>query len=161
YLRMVSDSDLPTTPSEVVDGFPIVHRRLVDLLGVRYLLAPRDDVPLEPKWHVAFEDPVRRLAYHYNYPHHGMEFLSPYTVYENQTVMPRAFMVPTATPMPAGGEKEALLATDFRKTVLVEDGDPANYPAGPEGSFRPAHIVEYRPNTVKIEVDGDSPGWLV
>lgn len=161
YLRMVSDSDLPTTPSEVVDGFAIAHRSLLDLLGVRYLLAPRDDLPPGPNWHVAFEDHVRRLAYHYNYPHHGMEFLSPYTVYENETVMLRAFVVPTATPMPAGREKEALLATDFHKTVLVEQCDPSRYPAGSEGSFHTACIVEYQPNTVKIEVNGDAPGWLV
>jgi hypothetical protein len=161
YLRMVSDSELPTTPSEVVDGFPIVNRRLLDLLGVRYLLAPSDDVPPEADWHVAFDDPRPFVTYNYNYPHHGMEILSPYTVYENDAVMPRAFVVPTALPMPAGREKEAMLSTDFRKTVLVEGCDPADCAAGSEGSFRAARIVEYQPNCVKIEVEGDSPGWLM
>jgi hypothetical protein len=161
YLRMISDTTVPTIPGEVVDGFPIAHRPLLNLLGIRYLLTPSDGLPPGLGWRIAFEDPETPLVFNYSYPQQGMHILPAYTVYENEEVLPRAFVVPTATPMPIGREKEAMLTTDFRKTVLAEGCDPAKYPSGPDGNFRPARVLEYQPNTVKIEVDGDNPGWLV
>src|SRR5262249_30390354 len=91
----------------------------------------------------------------------GMIPLPPYTVYENTRVMPRAFVVPRAAPMPPGRVREALLATDFRTTVLVRGADPATLAGGPAGDFRAARVMAYRPNRVAVEVDGDAPGWLV
>jgi len=159
YLQMVSGAKSPSAPCEVVNGFPITNRRLLDLLGVRYLLAPSDRPPADEAWQVAFDDPEEAVSF--NYPHHGMHILPPYTVYENREVMPRAFVVPTAAPLPSGGEEEAMLATDFTKTVLVEGCDPACYPTGSGESFRPARILEYLPNSVRIAVSGNEPGWLV
>lgn len=159
YLRILSDSEAPTVPLEIVDGFPVTHRRLLDLLGVRYLLQPWDRPPDGPGWRVACADPTAPVCF--QYPYQGMHTLPPYTVYENELVMPRAFVVPRAALMPEGREAEALRATDFRRTVLVEGCDPAEFDAGPADSFRAACITAYEPNEVRIEVDGDSPGWLV
>ena len=72
--------------------------------------------------------------------------------------MPRAFIVPQAASMPAG---RALLATDFQETALVEGCDPYAWDAGPPGSFRAARLAEYQPNQVRLEVAGESAGWLV
>jgi hypothetical protein len=159
YLRFISGTDAPAAPHEIVPAFPITNRRLLDLLGVRYLLQPADEPPQGPAWRNALDDATGRASY--NYPYGGMHVLPPYTVYENDDVLPRAFTVPRADAMPEGHEREALLSTDFRKTVLVEGCDPADYAAGPEDGYSEARIVEYRPNQVRIAVDGDSPGWLV
>jgi hypothetical protein len=60
-----------------------------------------------------------------------------------------------------GKEREAMQATDFHETVLVEGCDPAARESGPPGGFRAARIAEYQPNQICIEVEGDSAGWLV
>jgi hypothetical protein len=159
YLRFVSGTDAPEMPHEIVRTFPLTNRRLLDLLGVRYLLQPSEEPPGDPAWHAVFREAAGHASF--NYPFAGMHVLPPYTVYENQQVMPRAFVVPHAEAMPAGREREALLATDFRDTVLVEGCDPALYPTGDYSEFREARIVEYLPNQVRIEVEGETPGWLV
>ncbi len=158
YLRILSGTNLPSAPFEVVDGFPLTNRRLLDLLGVRYLLQPTEQPPPGEAWHVVLQDPEKPVSF--NYPFHGMHVLPPYTVYENDQVMPRAFVVPRATPLPAGREREMLLATDFRSTVLVEGCDPADFPTG-SGRLREARITRYEPNQVTVEVEGSQPGWLV
>jgi hypothetical protein len=159
YLRMVSGTDRPSAPCEVVEDFPLTNRPLLDLLGVRYLLQPRDRPPKGEGWNIALEDPKPIVSY--NYPHDGMHRLPPYTVYENESVLPRAFVVPRAQPLTQGRERSELLATDFRDTVLVEDCELAAFPSGPPDSFHDAVITEYLPNRVRIQVTGDVPGWLV
>jgi hypothetical protein len=159
YLRMVSGCSVPTAPCEVVDGFPLANRSLLDLLGVRYLLWPQPNAPECGPWRAVFQDTQPEQTY--NYPHSGMHTLPLYTVYENDQAFPRAFVVPRAAPMPAGREREAMLAADVRKTVLVEGCDPADFEMGPEENYREARITEYQPNQVKVEVEGKNAGWLV
>src|SRR5262249_43504848 len=89
YLRFVSGTAAPAMPHEIAHAFPLTNRRLTDLLGVRYLLPPADEPPEDPAWRVAFQDAAGHPSF--NYPHGGMHLLPPYTVYENQQVMPRAF----------------------------------------------------------------------
>jgi hypothetical protein len=161
YLRILSGSDKPTAPCEDVEEFPLTNRRLLDLLGVRYLLLPITRPLQACGWRVAFRESRRLLSFHYTNALGGMQYMPPYTVYENEQVMPRAFVVPRARAMPNGQEPAALLATDFRQTVLVEGCDPAAFPAGSPNGFRPGRITAYKPNRVQIEVDGDQPGWLV
>jgi hypothetical protein len=159
YLRFISGTDEPRAPHELVHDFPLTHRPLLDLLGVRYLLVPTDKLPEGPAWRLVFQDSAEQVAY--NYPRRGIEALPPYSVYENEQVMPRAFVAPRAAAMPVGQEREAMQATDFHETVLVEGCDPAAWDSGPPGTFRTACIVEYWPNQVCIEVEGGSAGWLV
>jgi hypothetical protein len=159
YLRFVSGTDQPRAPHEVVHEFPLTHRSLLDLLGVRYLLTPTDKPPEGRAWRLAFQDSAEQVSY--NYTARGIEALPPYMVYENEQVMPRAFVVPRAAAMPWGEEREAMQATNFYETVLVEGCDPAAWESGATGSFRAARIMEYRPNQICIEVEGDSAGWLV
>jgi hypothetical protein len=161
YLRILSGTSLPTAPSEDVDGFPLTNRRLFDLLGVRYLLQPAACPPGGPAWRLAFRGCEHLLSFNYTVFLGGMQRTPPYSVYENEQVMPRAFVAPQALTMPKGREREALLATDFRQTVLVEGCDPADFAAGPADGFRKGRITEYQPNRVRIEVDGEHPGWLV
>ena len=84
--------------------------------------------------------------------------LPPQVVYELGTAFPRAFVVPEAVAMPAANELAALTANDFRRTVLLTTPDPL-----PPASSRvpTARVVEYRPNRVVVELDGDGTGFLV
>jgi uncharacterized membrane protein YfhO len=51
--------------------------------------------------------------------------------------------------------------TDFRQKVLLEEWQPPPDSVSPRGAFRPAQVVEYQPNRVVVEVDGETPGFLV
>jgi hypothetical protein len=90
----------------------------------------------------------------------GLKPLPPYVVFENRQVLPRAFVVPRAEPLPERGILPKLKATDFRGMVLLEDFEPRESLASDDGS-RDAKIVRYLPNRVEVEVAGDSPGFLV
>jgi hypothetical protein len=168
YLQFIGDTDGPLRPLggrltfPVIGSFPVVNGSLLDLLGVRYLVQPAAE-PL-PKgangsaWPAVEQDPAPRV---YNFIVGGVRDLAPYTVYENEQVLPRAFIVPEAAPLPPRNQVlPALRATAFRHTVLLEDfiavGDNA-----PAGEFRPAAIRTYEPNRVVIEVNGGTPGYLV
>src|SRR5437763_12912038 len=105
---------------------PVRNKRLVDLLGVRYLLQPRDPAD-QPEGHVAAAAPAwRRVledddARAYDFTLGGVLPLPPYELWENPDVLPRAFVVPHAVPLPdPPGLLDALKATDFKQTVLLE-----------------------------------------
>jgi hypothetical protein len=168
YLQFITDRDKQLHPLDpdspltfpVISDFPIHNKPLLDLLGVRYLLQ-QTDRPLEDSdgWRRVDED-IDPVAY--NFIQGGVRRLPPYTVYESDTVYPRAFVVPHAALLPAQeGVLPALKATDFRKTVLLEGYNGALTTAGEEGPFRPAVLAEYRPNRVVVKVDDGPAGNLV
>jgi hypothetical protein len=175
YLQFITDDDRPMRPRQGPFGFPILanfrleNKSLLDLLGVRYLLQPtrpprkwlqgQGEVGEDPAWRSVFEDPAPRA---YLVILGGVQELPPFTVYENQTVLPRAFVVPRAKPLP-GRDKvlAALKSTDFRHEVLLEGAVAEEAPTSAEGSFRPAVLREYLPNRVVVEVAGGAPGYLV
>lgn len=172
YLQFITDNDRPLRPFSgdltfpVIGNFPIKNKSLLDLLGVRYLLQP-DDVKFLPRGEMfAGDNPEWQAVAHdvapaaYSFVAGGVWLLSAYTVYENGTALPRAFVVSHAAPLPEPKQVLATLrATDFRQTVLLEDFEPAR--SDTVGTFRPARIVSYQPNHVEIEVDGDTSGYLV
>ena len=111
YLQFVGDDPEPMQPFKGSFGYPVFKRipvrnkRLVDLLGVRYLLQPRDedDQPeghvsaAEPGWRLVMEDDHARA---YDFSLGGVRPLPPYEVWENPEVLPRAFVVPRPAPLP-------------------------------------------------------------
>ncbi len=178
YLEFITDSDEPLRPldrmftSPLLGTFPIRNQSLADLLGIRYLLQPAN-LPLEDtvpdrlsrqSWKKVDEDPNPKgfnfVSSSPDAQDCGLKLLPPYTVFANRHVMPRAFVVPRAEPLPDRGILEKLKATDFRSMVLLEDFEP-NFAEAPGGSYRPAKILQYLPNRVEIEVTGESPGFLV
>ena len=175
YLQFVADDPEPMRPFEGAFGFPILKRvpvrnkRLVDLLGVRYLLQPRDpnDQPQLPYRHVAATDPPwRRIqedddARAYNFSRGGILSLPPYELWENPDVFPRAFVVPEAKPLPERPDTlDALKRTDFRQTVLLEEWRDEFADRPMEGAYRAADVLDYRPNRIVLREDGPV-GWLV
>jgi hypothetical protein len=172
YLQLIADEDKPLPPLSppytlpVIDDFPVKNRPLLDLLGVRYVTRPDTPegekaewrLPDPDSWQPVCTDP-RPTAYLFNAG--GLREMPPYTVLENRRVMPRAFVVGEARPLPERPRTlDAMKTTDFRRTVLLEDWDPAA--GGPEGAdeFREASVKEYTPNRVVVETEGRG-GWLV
>ena len=172
YLQFVADDPDPMRPFEGAFGFPIFTRipvrdkRLVDLLGVRYLLQPKDPddqpdghVPARPpEWRRVMEDDHAEA---YDFTLGGVRPLPPYEVWENPDAFPRAFVVPGAKPLPERSQVlDALKHTDFRQTVLLEGwrDEFADRPA--EGTYRAADVLDYRPNRIVLREDGPA-GWLV
>jgi hypothetical protein len=91
----------------------------------------------------------------------GYFALPAYTVYENTAVLPRAFLVSAAEPLPERAQVfHTLMTTDFRRRVLLEGWSPATH-ASSSTPLRPATIREYQPNRVVIDVDGEAAGFLV
>ncbi|CAN5814347.1 hypothetical protein BH23PLA1_BH23PLA1_29270 [soil metagenome] len=167
YAQFISNVDETPMPAHGIGNIPIRNKSLLDLLGVRYLLQPSDlrlslggeDVVDDPRWRKVFEDPHPRA---YLFVAGGIQDLPPYTVYENQEVFPRAFVVPEAAPLPERSRVlQALKTTDFRRRVLLEGEGFEPRTESPDKEFRPATIRVYQPNRVIINVDGNGPGYLV
>jgi hypothetical protein len=160
YLQFIGGVDEPIRPIEspltnpYIGDFPVKNRSLLDLLGTRYLLQPSAG-PIDEDWHAVLVDSCPRAYDHYD---GGVQELPPYTVYENRHVLPRAFVVPEAAPLP-DQPLQTLAATDFRRRVLLEDFVPPG--REPEGDFRPATIRAYRPNQVLVTVEDGPAGYLV
>jgi hypothetical protein len=163
FLQFIGDADEPLRALDnplvypAIPDFPVRNARLLDLLGVRYLLQPNSASPVPGSWCARFEDADPRA---YDCAAGGVQPTGPYTVYENANVLPRAFVVPEAAPLPERPQVlEALTHTDFRQQVLLEGGaEPA---ATFAGAFRPAHIRDYQPNRIAVEVPDGAGGYLV
>jgi hypothetical protein len=164
YLQFITGEDRPLRPLDggltfpVISNFYIKNRSLLDLLGTRYLVAPLDDAREKDGWQRRYDDehPVC-----YDFIAGGLRELPHYAVYENSRVLPRAFVVPHAAPLPARPEVlAALTSTDFRDTVLLEGYEPAAEDPS-AGTVRSAVIADYRPNRVTVRVNGNAPGYLV
>jgi hypothetical protein len=161
YLQFVGGVDEPIRPIEspltnpYISDFAIKNRSLLDLLGTRYLLQPSAGPVDREDWDAVLVDPCPRA---YDCSGGGMQELPSYTVYENRHVLPRAFVVPQAAPLP-DRPLQTLAATDFRRRVLLEESAPLD--GEPGGDFRPATIRAYQPNRVMVKVDEGPPGYLV
>src|SRR5262249_44174324 len=110
-------------------------------------------------WARAMEDPAPRtfnfISVHPSGHDCGVQKLPPYTVYENRGVLPRAFVVPEAAPLPDRPDVlAALKTTDFRRRVLLESYRGTGATPASAGSFRPATIREYTPNQITLELGG-------
>jgi hypothetical protein len=116
---------------------------LLDLFNVKYVLTDRE---LAGKWKPVYRDPD------------GM------AVYENQAVMPRAFVVYGAETVAGADESLARLtggAFDYRTTVLLE-GDGVSS-ARSDAPFDPnaAVITRYEPERVEVAARAAGDGFLV
>jgi hypothetical protein len=159
YLHFISDVDDEAPPHRAVPNFPIRNKALLDLLGVRYLVQPEGVPPETGGWKPVATDGG---ACAFCFVPGGMRRLPAYRVYENDEVLPRAFVVHEAGALPERARAlAALKGTDFRHKVLLDGVSPAEVGGSPGGEPRPATICEYRPNRVVVDVESDAPGYLV
>jgi hypothetical protein len=172
YLQFIAGADEPLTPLDgpltfpVIGNFPIRNKPLLDLLGTGYVLQPTAFADLDSDWRL--DEPGWRpvgadgAAVGYDFTSDGLRPLPPYTVYENTSAFPRAFVVPEARPLPERSRVlEALTTTDLRKCVLLEGWDGSARPDGSAAAFRPAGVIESRPNRVTVHVGEGPAGFLV
>jgi hypothetical protein len=174
YLQFIGDEDRPLVPLRDTLTYPVMgdlpairNKTLADLLGVRYLLQP-SEWPVEgPGWRRYAEDSSPTVP---GFLPEGQQKLPPYTVWENTTALPKAFVVTEAMALPADRPEalRALKATDFRRRVLLEGiSADANPPTTteesetPSSTLRPVAICDYRPNRIALSVSDGSAGYLV
>ncbi len=124
---------------EVAATFATLDNPLLDLLNVKYILT--EAVIPNPSWRRIYFDGTIR-------------------VYENQEVMPRAFIVPAAQVVPVA--EQPLLESDLRDLVFIEEppaAENALTPASPQ--LKEARISRYTANDVFVDVNLSDRGWLV
>jgi hypothetical protein len=162
YLQFIGDSDAPLDPLvnpltfPVLGNFPVKNRPLLDLLGTRYLLQPADTPPEGEGWERVLDDPDP-VAFDFQ---GGVRRLPPFAVYRNTTAFPRAFVVGRAEPLPPRDRVlAALRSADLRRTVFLDDWHGTT--EEPTSDLRPAEVVEYRPNRVRVQTGPGPAGYLV
>ena len=133
----------------------MVQKPLLDALGVRYAVvagSPRVDPPgwqrldtgRVPEEFTLRRRPTRDLAY---------------TIYENPSALPRAFVLGSAVPFGSPEQTvEQLSQLDPRRFLLV---DRDLLPPGPRQSFQAARIIAYTARRVTVEAELELPGYLV
>jgi hypothetical protein len=166
YLQFIAGSDAPLQAQSgpltypVLGDFPIVYKKLLDLLNVRYLVSPSELVPEHPsQWRAVKEDAQPQA---FDFIAGGLRELPAYTVWENRTVLPRVFVVFRSSSLPQDREVlPRLLATDFRKEVLLENDELSTKTAMQEETERHAVVRRNEPNRVVVDVEPGPSGWLV
>ncbi len=115
---------------------------LLDLLGVRYLIT-EGEIP-NPDYELVYEGEVR--------------------IYENTDALPRAFALPRAEVVSQADLPTRLRSFDPRHVLLLDEelgmSGEAQHPSG-NWPLQPATVVTYAPNTVFVDVEMPSPGWLL
>lgn len=130
---------------------------LVDLLNIRYIIAPR---PLMPHWVERFspQPPGPRNPLH---ARHEPVWDPQLRVYENPRALPRAFVLFDAEVHTDDAAHARALATlDPRKKVLL-DRVPEPAPVGDGRPLVPARYLEAEYDRLRIEASADAPGVLV
>lgn len=137
-----------------------LNQQLLDLMSVRYATQLRDpDSPAEEidGWRRIRSSQVvgsvvgRRAE--------GRRLFYTYDLLENDSALPRAFVVGNVRELSGFGEfRDAIDEVDFRSEVVLKKDV---LPTGPRTAFRPARIFVDGPNHLEIEAELDAPGYLV
>lgn len=152
YNRFLAAASDPgwTSPHPLTWVFSSFESRLVDLLNVRYIMSARELT--HPKLALAWQRGEVRL-------------------YENTTVLPRAFLVYETRVLPdRRALEDALRAPDFDPgtTALLEEGPRLTGPIDPDATVRVAAyeaervVLDVRSRHAALLVLADAwfPGWL-
>lgn len=121
------------------DVYAALDNPLLDLLNVKYIITEHA-IP-NPGWQEIYQDDAVR-------------------VYENQEVLPRAFIAAEARVAPIAAQP--LTDVDLRQVLFIEEtpAEPnALIPASPQ--LRQANISRYTANEVFVDVNLSDRGWLV
>lgn len=113
---------------------------MADLLGVRY----------------HYTDPLHQLPRSLGRPIHGGDL----NVYQNDTALPRCFLVPTArVEKDPRRVLQAMLADDFdpRRAVYLEEEAPSTDAAATGRTLD----MDYQPNRVRLTVEASRACWMV
>lgn len=109
---------------------------LLDLLNVKYVVTLQEIA--SPKYTLVYDGEVR--------------------IYENSGHMPRAFALPASSVVYTEDVGQAIQKYDPRHYVIL-DGDAQTEPVA--GIAGPATVAKYSHNEVFVDVDLDTPGYLI
>ena len=168
YIQFISDRDEPVPSGNGIPNFPMVNKSLLDLLAVRYLVQPSDlpamagepaDVAQDPRWQAIAVDLRPRLT-----------CSSPGG--DNNCRRSRCTRIGTRFPKPSWfpgpnrflsgvaccprSSKPTCARSRFLRTLSRRAVSQT-----PRGGSGCETISTYEPNHVVVEVDCDSPGYLV
>ncbi|MGD9101824.1 MAG: oligosaccharide flippase family protein, partial [Anaerolineae bacterium] len=120
---------------------------LLDMLNVKYVLA-RQPLDTSPKYRLVYPDAPREQTLR---------------VYENLGAMPRAYHMAYACTTASDDPLTAMQKVDPRQTVIVHPQDlpQALAAEGERCPPGPAQVTSYRPNEVFVDVEVETPSWLV
>jgi O-antigen/teichoic acid export membrane protein len=125
------------------ETYAILDNPLLDLLNVKYILTEHY-IP-NPKWQEIYRDEAMG-------------------VYENRSVMARAFIAAEARVAP--DEEQPLLETDLRRVVFLEETPVEEHAltpslGGAHLQLAEARISRYTANDVFVDINLSDRGWLV
>ena len=148
-----TQSELPYNRISPFTSYSSLDSPLVDLLNLKYVVT-EEEIPL-PKYKIVFEDQNVK-------------------VYENLGNVPRAFTLPSTSTFvvsDANAVGDAILQYDPRFYTIIEESSegwigPGEKQWSGSGAPEPAQlqgqsIISYTPNEVIIDVDIDTPSWLI
>ncbi|MCS6773798.1 MAG: oligosaccharide flippase family protein [Thermoflexales bacterium] len=116
---------------------------LLDLLGVRYVVAEASTPIDNPAYEKVFDD--------------GSTL-----IYRNTRALPRAFLLPLTSTVRADSFAEAIQRYDLRQFVLVAPEDWSGAAPAQPAQPQPASVTAYRNNEVWVDAPvGSNPSWLV
>ncbi len=162
-LLMAQLQETHESPFEPMDFFPTdvrhLNRKLLDLLAVRHAIQLREpgrtaDVP--EGWRRVHSgqivESVRRSG-----SSDGLYYS--YDLLENETALPRAFVVGQVRELSGLSDfKAALPDLDFREQVVL---DKDVLPDGARAAFAPARFVRDDAGSIELIAELDAPGYLV
>jgi hypothetical protein len=130
-----------------------LQKPLSDAFGIRYAVLPGEGLKDMPGWRIVQRGRVpEELALRGHVPRE-----IPYAIYENESVLPRAYVVGHALQV-QGDVLGHLSRLEPRQQVLL----PADtLPPGERQAFSEARIVSYSSSQVTVEAALTAPGYLV
>ena len=133
---------MPRFPIEAIQ-----NRHLLNLLNARFITTEK-----------LIQFPGLQLVFSGKYQFKNGLTKSVY-IYENQEVLPRAFVVRNAKVVKQKSRIfDSLRKFDPKETVILEENfDRLSHP----GKFQIADITSYQPNRINLRVNLDNPGFLV
>tara|TARA_R110002049_G_scaffold27321_2_gene94230 strand:+ start:432113 stop:434437 length:2325 start_codon:yes stop_codon:yes gene_type:complete len=148
YLKRIGGDDTQLRPLEdawtfpLIGDFPIADQMRIDLLGVRYMIAPHD-AELASQWRAT---PVAESApTAYSLIDGGIETLPAYRVFKNHGAFPKAWTIDQRW---VDHGSDAPIHLD--RLLQAERSE-----------VRPAKLRTYQPNRIDVQVDVSTPSLLV
>jgi hypothetical protein len=127
-------------------------RIALDLMNARFLVAERS---------VHSASGIADLDVVASGPIHRPFYEPGWTIRENPTALPRAYVVPQArVPDPTWSVDRVLAASSPRDFVWLGENLPGEF-GGSLQPFRPAQYESSHPDRVSIEVETSGPGYLI
>ena len=152
--------------------FPMQYRRYMELIQPQYELDYNRIAPISDS--TALDSPLLDLL-NVKYviteepmtnPKYTLVYSAEVQIYQNLTVMPRAFTMPYTATLAADDFGAAVQQYDPRQYVIIPKSEPVAVGRG--GLLAPlranpgaAQVVEYAPNQVSVDATVESHSWLI